>query len=116
MEKSKVLVVSKSPSHSFSKQNATEIKVIEGLGVEGDAHSGEKVQHLSRIKQNPDQPNLRQVHLVESELFKELKDAGYEISPGDIGENIATVGISLIELPKSTLLHIGIILSHLFSF
>lgn len=104
---SKVTAVSKSPIHSMSKKNTQSIQLLKGLGVEGDAHMGEKVKHRSRVRQNPDQPNLRQVHLIHSELHEVLKEKGFNISAGDMGENITTAGIDLLQLPKDTVLHIG---------
>lgn len=73
------------------------------MGIEGDAHMGAKVKHRSRVAQDPNQPNLRQVHLVHSELFKELSEKGFEIKPGEMGENITTTGIRLLDLPKDTM-------------
>jgi MOSC domain-containing protein YiiM len=102
----KVLAVSLSGEHTFSKENHTSIKLIEGLGVEGDAHFGATVKHRSRVAQNPNQPNLRQVHLIHSELFEEL-NGRYMVAPGQMGENITTQGIKLLELPTDTLLYIG---------
>jgi MOSC domain-containing protein YiiM len=102
----KVVAVSLSEKHTFSKENHTSIKLVEGLGVEGDAHFGATVKHRSRVAQNPNKPNLRQVHLIHSELFEELKDE-YAIDPGHMGENITTHGINLHELPTDTLLYIG---------
>jgi MOSC domain-containing protein YiiM len=99
--------VSLSPTHTFSKTNQDYIRLIAGKGVEGDAHAGDTVKHRSRVKQNPDQPNLRQVHLVHAELFDELSDKGFRVTPGDIGENIATRGIDLLGLPTGARLHIG---------
>ncbi len=102
-----VLSVSKSNTHSFSKNRCSSIILINGLGVEGDAHMGEKVKHRSRVKQDPAQPNLRQVHLMQSELFDELKSQGFEVSPAQMGENITTKGIDLLKLPRNTILAIG---------
>ena len=102
-----VFGVSLSPSHTFSKTGTSSIRLLEGLGVEGDAHSGETVKHRSRVARNPLQPNLRQVHLVHAELFDELASLGFNISPGDIGENIATRGLDLLALPVGTELQIG---------
>ena len=102
-----VVAVSISAAHAFSKQRQETITLLEGLGVDGDAHCGRTVQHLSRIAQNPDQPNLRQVHLIHSELFAELKAAGFDISPGDMGENITTSGLDLLGLPRGARLLIG---------
>lgn len=102
----KVIAVSLSAKHTFSKDNRQSIKLVEGLGVEGDAHYGSTVKHRSRVAQNPNQPNLRQVHLLPNELFEELKDR-FTIEPGQMGENITTVGINLLELPTNTILYIG---------
>src|SRR6185369_8909876 len=101
----KVIAVSLSPSHSFSKPNQESIRLLTGLGVEGDKHLGEKVQHRSRVKQNPDQPNLRQVHLIHAELHDELRAKGFDVSAGQMGENITTRGLDLLGLPSGTKLH-----------
>ena len=102
-----VLAVARSPRHRFSKQTEPAITLIEGLGVEGDAHAGVTVRHRSRVARNPAQPNLRQVHLIHSELFAELAAKGFALSPGDMGENIATAGIDLLALPVGTVLRLG---------
>ena len=102
-----VVSVSRGPRHSFSKQPLASIDLIAGLGVDGDAHSGATVKHRSRVARNPAQPNLRQVHLVHSELFGELAQAGFTVTPGDIGENVTTRGLPLLELPTGTRLHLG---------
>jgi len=102
-----VISVSKSRSHTFNKYVSSEIILVKGLGVEGDAHKGEKVKHRSRVAKDPNQPNLRQVHLIHSELFEELKEKGFEVNPGQMGENITTQEIDLLNLPKDTILSIG---------
>ena len=102
-----VIAVSSAAENSFSKVNRAEIRLIEGLGVEGDAHNGKSVQHLYLKKKNPTAPNLRQVHLMHGELFDELTTQGFEISPGDIGENITTRGVDLLNLPTGTRLQIA---------
>ena len=103
-----VVAVSRSNSHSFSKQNQSSIRLIEGLGVEDDAHQGVNVQHLSRIARDPSQPNLRQVHLIHAELHDELRASGFDIRPGDLGENVTTRGIRLLDLPAGTRLKLGV--------
>ena len=102
-----ILAVSRNNSHSFSKQNQASIRLIEGLGVDGDAHLGTTVQHLSRVARDPTQPNLRQVHLIHAELHDELAAAGFIVGPGELGENITTRGISLLQLPRGTRLKLG---------
>ena len=103
----KVVAVSLNPSHLFRKTTQHSIKLLAGLGVEGDAHCGEKVKHRSRVAKDPDQPNLRQVHLIHAELHDELNNAGFDILPGQMGENITTRGIDLLKLSTDTKLHIG---------
>jgi MOSC domain-containing protein YiiM len=103
-----VVSVSKDENHNFSKNTTFDsIKLIEGLGVEGDAHSGKTVKHRSRVKVDPSQPNLRQVHLIHSELIQELQAGGFDVSSGSMGENILTEGIDLLSLPTGTILNIG---------
>jgi MOSC domain-containing protein YiiM len=102
-----VIAVHRSPTHSFSKRAALSIRLIAGLGVEGDAHAGETVKHRSRVARDPTQPNLRQVHLIHAELLDELNAAGFNVQPGDLGENITTRGLDLLALPAGTRLIIG---------
>ncbi len=107
MKDGMVISVSKSESHTFNKYNCAAIQLLKGLGVEGDAHQGKTVKHRSRVAHDPTQPNLRQVHLIHTELFEELEGKGFEVRPGQMGENITTKGIDLLELPKGTILRIG---------
>lgn len=102
-----IIAVSRSGAPSFSKQNQSSIRLIEGLGVEDDAHQGVTVKHLSRVARDPTQPNLRQVHLIHAELHDELAASGFEVRAGDLGENVTTRGIPLLELPAGTRLRLG---------
>ncbi|MCR8546697.1 MOSC domain-containing protein [Salipiger sp. P9] len=102
-----VVAVARDAAHRFSKTPCPAIVLIAGEGVEGDAHRGVTVQHRSRVAQDPTQPNLRQVHLLSAELFDELAEKGYEVRPGDMGENITTRGLDLLGLPRGTVLGIG---------
>ncbi len=102
-----VMAVSRSPTHSFSKPNAGSIRLVAGLGVDGDAHQGATVKHRSRLAKFGDTPNLRQVHLIHAELFDELRAAGFTVSAGQMGENITTRGLDLLGLPAGTRLHLG---------
>jgi len=102
-----VLAVARSPRHRFSKQTEPAIILVEGLGVQGDAHAGVTVRHRSRVARNPAQPNLRQVHLIHSELFAELAAQGFTLHPGGMGENVTTAGIALLDLPVGTILRLG---------
>jgi MOSC domain-containing protein YiiM len=102
-----VVSVGASPSHGFSKPPCEVVRLVAGLGVEGDAHAGTTVQHRSRVRRNPSQPNLRQVHLVHAELFEEVATHGHVVRPGDLGENITTAGVDLLSLPVGTVLRLG---------
>src|SRR3954468_393192 len=103
----KVLAVSCDDVHKFSKPNRLSIRLIEGHGVEGDAHAGRFIKHRYQARQMPELPNNRQIHLMQSELFAEMKELGFEIKPRDLGENVTTRGINLLKLPLGTLLHLG---------
>jgi MOSC domain-containing protein YiiM len=102
-----ILAVARNPRHRFSKPPCDAITLLEGLGVEGDAHAGVTVRHRSRVARNPAAPNLRQIHLIHAELFAELAAKGFTVGPGDMGENVTTIGIDLLTLPVGTILRLG---------
>lgn len=102
-----VAAVSRSARHSLAKPNQDSIKLVAGMGVEGDAHQGTTVKHRSRVRLNPDAPNLRQVHLIHAELHDELREAGFVVAPGQMGENVTTSGVDLLGLAAGTRLHLG---------
>lgn len=102
-----VVGVSRDSEHRFSKAAVDSIRVIEGFGVEGDAHAGKTIQHLHPMRLDPTRPNLRQVHLIQFELYDELRDLGYDVSPGQLGENVTTRGVDLLALPQRTRLQVG---------
>ncbi|WP_375371973.1 MOSC domain-containing protein, partial [Salipiger aestuarii] len=107
MSEARVVAVAKDGVHRFSKEIVSEIRIIEGMGVEGDAHLGKTVKHRSRVAVDPTQPNLRQVHLIHSELFSEVSEKGFIVRAADLGENITTFGVDLLALPRGTVLKIG---------
>ena len=102
-----VVAVSCNAQHTFSKPNQSVIKLIEGVGVEGDAHAGKTVKHRYLVGLDSTKPNLRQVHLMQAELFDELNAKGFSVGPGQLGENITTRGVDLLALPRGTKLTIG---------
>ena len=102
-----VVAVSLSPRHGFAKTPRPDITLLEGLGVEGDAHAGKTVQHLYRVKRNPEAANLAQVHFLPIELFDEMAQQGFALRPGMMGENILTQGLDLIAMPTGARFHIG---------
>ena len=101
-----VAAVSCSAAHDFSKPNQESIRLLTGLGVEGDSHSGETVKHRARVVIDPSKPNLRQVHLIHMELYAELQADGFDVSAGQMGENITTQGVDLLGLPTGARLRI----------
>ncbi|WP_375387501.1 MOSC domain-containing protein [uncultured Amnibacterium sp.] len=102
-----VVAVALDDAHRFSKRVAPAVRLLAGLGVEGDAHAGVTVQHRSRVARDPSQPNLRQVHLIHRELLDEVDEAGFTVPPGAMGENITTEGVDLLGLPTGTRLRLG---------
>ena len=102
-----VAAVSRSAGHTMGKPNEASIRLLAGLGVEGDAHQGETVKHRSRVARDPSQPNLRQVHLIHAELHDELRAGGFDVGAGEMGENVTTRGVDLLGLPTGTRLRIG---------
>ena len=107
MTSSRVVAVSRDELHRFSKKPAESITLVAGLGVLGDAHAGTLVQHRSRVRRDPNQPNLRQVHLIHQEVLDEARAVGYKLAPGDLGENVLTEDLDLLGLPTGTLLDLG---------
>ena len=101
------MAVSRSQNHTFSKANCKSITLVAGHGVQGDAHFGTAVKHRSRVQADPAQPNLRQVHLIQRELLDDLNKQGFQVAPGTLGENVTTVGLDLLNLPRGAQLRIG---------
>jgi MOSC domain-containing protein YiiM len=102
-----VIAVSRSARHTLAKPNEPSIRLVAGLGVEGDAHQGVSVKHRSRVARDPSRPNLRQVHLIHAELHDELRGRGFALAPGQMGENVTTRGVDLLGLAEGTRLHLG---------
>jgi MOSC domain-containing protein YiiM len=102
-----VAAVTAAKKHRFSKEIRASIALTAGLGVDGDAHSGAYVRHLYDMARDPTRPNLRQVHLIETELFDELKSLGFDVGPGQLGENITTRHLDLLQLRPGTILRLG---------
>jgi MOSC domain-containing protein YiiM len=107
MNQPRVGSVNVAAGHAFSKPPAPAIRLVAGLGVEGDAHAGVTVQHRSHAARDPLRPNHRQVHLIHAELHEELAAGGFTVGPGDLGENVTTRGLDLLGLPAGTRLRLG---------
>ena len=102
-----VISVSSNRTYSFSKPPRDEIVLLAGLGVQDDVHAGVTVRHRGRVAADPTRPNLRQVHLIHAELHDELREAGYDVAAGQLGENVTTRGVDLLGLPRGTVLRLG---------
>jgi hypothetical protein len=103
-----VHAVHRSDMHTFCKPTQPSIRLLAGLGVEGDAHMGVTVRHRSRVARDPSQPNLRQVHLIDAQLHDHLRTAGFAVSAGELGENVTTGGVDLLQFPTGTRLCLGV--------
>lgn len=93
--------------HRFSKSARESLVLLKGLGAGGDVHAGPFVRHRYLARLQPKMANLRQVHLIPSELFEALRVDGYALRAGDLGENILTAGLDLEALPLGTILKLG---------
>jgi MOSC domain-containing protein YiiM len=93
--------------HTFSKHAVREVELVAGVGVAGDAHPRPHVPHPTRVAADPTQPNLRQVHLIDSELLEALDAAGHQVQPGDLGENVTTAGVDVHDLSVGSVLRLG---------
>jgi len=90
--KGKILSVNVSAEKGQKKHNVGRCLLVEGLGLEGDAHAGTKI---------------RQVSLLAKESIEKIRDKGLDVRYGDFAENLTTQGIILHELPIGTRLKIG---------
>lgn len=102
-----VVSVQSSTRHAFSKAPKQSVRLIENVGVEGDSHAGINDQHRYHIRRFGEHPNLRQVHVIQAELFDQLLEKGHTVRPGELGENISTRNVDLLSLPVGTRLHFG---------
>jgi hypothetical protein len=102
-----VVAVATDRGHHFSKPLRDSIDLVQGLGIEGDAHAGLHVRHRYLARRRPRLPNLRQVHLIPVEIFAELRTVGYDVGPGELGENITVAGLELERLPLGTVIRLG---------
>jgi MOSC domain-containing protein YiiM len=88
----KVLSVNISSEKGQKKHNIGKCHLIEGIGVEGDAHANMEI---------------RQVSMLAKESIKKIRDKGLDIKYGDFAENLTIEGIILHKLPLGTKFHVG---------
>jgi hypothetical protein len=91
--------------HRFSKSARENLVLLEGWESKEMSMLGPIVRHRYLAWRR--MPNLRQVHLIPSELLEFLRADGYDLRPGDLGENILTAGLDLEVLPLGTILELG---------
>ena len=103
----RVLAVHSRPDHALAKEARAAIRLVAGHGVEGDVHAGAMRRHRARFRPTIEVPNLRQVHLIQAELFNELAAKGFAVAAGEMGENVTTAGIDLLALPTGARLRLG---------
>ena len=89
----KVVAVSVSDKKGMRKWNVASAVVVEGYGIEGDAHASADWH--------------RQVSLLAMESIEKMRKAGLDVNPGDFAENVTTEGIDLVSLPIGTRVSIG---------
>ncbi|MFI5895538.1 MOSC domain-containing protein [Actinoplanes sp. NPDC051513] len=106
-EQGTIAAVSCNDTYAFTKPVRDEIVLIAGVGVKGDVHAGVHVKHRGRVRNDPTQPNFRQVHLIQHELFAEVGAKGFAVAAGNLGENVTTTGVDLLALPVGTILRFG---------
>ena len=84
----KVIAVCTSDVRGIQKHNIHEAKLVEGFGIEADAHGGN--WH-------------RQVSLLSYDRIKEFNAKGADVKDGAFGENIVVEGYDFKSLPIGTL-------------
>ena len=47
------------------------------------------------------------MHLLQVSLFDDLRELGFLLAPGELGENITVADLDLLTLPRSTRLRLG---------
>jgi MOSC domain-containing protein YiiM len=90
--KGKVISVNVSDKKGEKKHNIDKCSLLEGHGLEQDAHAG---------------PWHRQVSLLATESIEKIRKMGLNVNPGDFAENLTTEGVELPTLPIGTRLMIG---------
>ncbi len=93
--KGKVISVNVSDNKGEKKHNIERCRLLEGHGLDSDAHAG---------------PWHRQVSLLAAESIEKIRKMGLDVKPGDFAENLTTEGIELPTLPIGTTLRVGKVL------
>ena len=91
-----VEAVSRSEVLSFSKTNCEHIDLMVGLGVKNEASKSSTIG-----------AQIRTVRILSMEIIRRLRERGFRISPGVMGEHITTKGIDISELSPHMTINIG---------
>lgn len=102
-----VLAVCKNADPGVPKIQVESIQLLEEFGVEGDYHAGTKIRHRYLAKKDPEQPNHRQVLLIDAQILGDLQQIGIKLVPGQMAENIVCHGINVMDLKIGTRLAAG---------
>src|SRR5579883_2379056 len=102
-----VIAVCRKAEAGLPKLVVDEIELIADQGVAGVYHAGQFVRHRYLARKDPTRINTRQVLLVDAQSYRELAQAGIELGPGMLGENITVAGLPLMQLTAGTQLAIG---------
>ncbi len=86
----KVIAVNISEKKGTKKENVQSARLVEGYGLERDAHAGD--WH-------------RQVSLLSADKIDDFRARGAEVHDGDFGENLVVEGIDFKTLPVGSRLH-----------
>jgi MOSC domain-containing protein YiiM len=83
--------ISISPQKGQKKKNVSEVEVVAGGGIEGDAHGH----------------SHRPLSLLPHESFVKVEHPDLDVRPGDFAENITTVGLDFTNVTVGTRIQLG---------
>ena len=90
--KGKIVAVCRAPAKGMQKNDIGEALLVEGMGMEGDAHFG--FQH-------------RQVSLLNAEEAAKIREKVPHLKPGDFAENLLVEGFDLSGLKLGDRVQVG---------
>jgi MOSC domain-containing protein YiiM len=102
-----VVAVCKKSEPGLPKLQVDSVELIENYGITGDYHAGRFVRHRYLAEKDPNQPNVRQILLVDTSMLAALYEKDIHLKPGMLGENIIVDGVSVMALPIGTEVEIG---------
>ncbi len=88
----KIVAICLSTKKGVQKKGVKQCELVEGHGLEGDAHAG---------------PWHRQISLLSKEGRKAMEDKGAKLDAGDFGENLLTEGVDFSNINVGNELRLG---------